>query len=86
MRAFRLTLDNAVLFWELCQIFKAETEEQRLYIMDCMIREGRVEQVTDTPKTKEEYVQHLAKHFNVAQIVSNGDIKPIMLDSQPKEK
>ena len=71
MQAFRLTADNALLFFELCHELKADTEESRLWLMGEMIKAGKVEQVTQTPKTKEEYIKHLSKHFNCARIVRN---------------
>jgi hypothetical protein len=73
MRAFRLTLDNALLFYEMCLELKADTEEKRLAIMDAMVQFGKVEQVTDTPKTKEEYIKHLSKHFKCAIVHSTDD-------------
>lgn len=84
MQAFRLTLDNAMLFFELCKELKADTEEKRLSIMDAMVQFGKVEQVTDTPKTKEEYLNHLAKHFKVLNVSSKGSIGYRTPDDLPK--
>lgn len=84
MRAFRLTVDNALLFFDLCQELNLKTEAERLLLMDEMIRFGKVEQVTETNKTKEEYVKHLAKCFKVMQVESNGSIGYRMPDDRPK--
>jgi hypothetical protein len=65
MRAFRLSLENALLFYEICKDLNIETEEERLQILDIFVQSGKVDQVTDTPKTKEEYLTHLRKHFDV---------------------
>lgn len=72
MRAFRLTADNALLFFEICHELKADTEEARLAILSAMVQLGKVEQVTETSKTKEEYIKHLSQHFKCA-IVTNDD-------------
>jgi hypothetical protein len=66
MQAFRLTADSALLFFELCHELNANTEPERLQIMAEMIKLGKVEQVTYTTKTKEEYIKHLQKHFTCA--------------------
>lgn len=70
MLAFRLTVDNACLFFELCEKFNANTEAERVAILVEMSKFGQVESITETPKTKEEYVKHMAKHFKVLQVKS----------------
>lgn len=70
-----MTADSATLFFEICQELNADTEEQRIAILEAMAELGRVKTVVETPKTKEEYIEHLAKHFNVLKIKekeSNG--------------
>ena len=63
MRAYHLTADEAMLFFEICHELKAETEEQRMVILNAMASHGKVGFVVDTPKTKDEYVKHLADKF-----------------------
>ena len=63
MLAFSLTADNAMLFFEVCQELKADTEEQRVAILKAMVQLGKVKSVVQTPKTKEEYAKHLAEKF-----------------------
>lgn len=82
MRAFRLTAENAMLFYEVCQELGLHTEEERMLVMDALIELGKVEQVTETNKTKEEYLEHLAKHFKIAELKSNGSIGYRMPDDQ----
>lgn len=79
MKAFRLTAENACLFYEVCLAIGAETEEQKLAVLDAMVVLGKVEQVTETNNTKEEYIEHLSKHFKVGTI---GYRHP----TSPKEK
>lgn len=68
MRAFRLTPDNAILFWELCQELKADTEEKRVAILDKMAELDQVDSIVQTSMTKNEYLNHLNKHFKVLDI------------------
>lgn len=77
MRAFRLTLDQAVLFYEICDELKADTEEKRVAVLQAMAQYGQVEGITETQKTKEEYIKHLSEHFGSVLVVkpqetSNG--------------
>ncbi len=85
MLAWALTAENAQLFFELCEEMKANTEEKRIRILMEMARLGKVQNLTKTTMTKEKYIEHLSKNFKVAEIKNNGDIGPIMPDSQPKE-
>ena len=71
MQAFRLSLENAMLFFEVCNELKADTEEKRLKVMNALVQLGKVDQITQTPKTKAEYIKHLQKHFNTCAIVPN---------------
>lgn len=75
MRAFRLTPDNAIIFWELVQELNADTEEKRVAILDAMAEFGQIDSIVQTPMTKEEYINHLNKHFKVLDIksMSNKD-------------
>lgn len=82
MKAFRLTADNALLFFEICHELDLNTEEERWQVMNYLVNLGKVEQVIETPKTKEEYLEHLAKNFKVAYIKSNGSIGYRMPDDQ----
>lgn len=67
-RAYRLNLDQVELFFELCQELKADTIESRTVILNEMAKMGQVLSVTDTPKTKEEYISHMSKHFKILQV------------------
>lgn len=73
MMAFRLTADKAMLFFELCHELNANTESERLVIMDEMVKLGLVEQVTETTKTKEDYIRHMSKHFKCAIVHRTDD-------------
>jgi hypothetical protein len=68
MKAFHLDTDRAILFFELCQELKADTEEKRVAVLEAMAELGQIGFIVDSPKTKDEYVKHLAKHFKVLDI------------------
>jgi len=84
MLAFRLTAENALMFFEICRELHADTEEKRLSILNAMVQLGKVEQVTKTPKTKEEYLEHLSKNFKVLNIKSHDSIGYKTPDDQSK--
>ena len=86
MQAFRLTAANAELFFEVCHELKADTEEMRLQILGAMVQLGRVESIVETPKTKEEYIKHLSKHFNVGVVEQTQDSIGFKLASDDQSK
>ena len=72
MTAFRLTAEQAELFFQICDEGNLKTEEERVYLLSLMANLGLVQSVVESPKTKEEYIQHMAKHFTCA-IIKNKD-------------
>lgn len=72
MLAFRLNLEQAEAFYELCSWYGADTEEKRTAILIEMARLGQVESVVKTEKTKEQYIKHLSKHFKVANLTQGA--------------
>lgn len=83
MRAFRLNLDQAELFFSICQELHADTEEERVRILDVMAKYGEVDGITETPKTKEEYITHLQKHFKCAIVMNTGDAQQEKSNGRP---
>lgn len=75
MLAFTLSVDNALMFFEICHELHADTIEERIAIMEIMAQFGKVNQIVETPKTKEEYIKHLSKHFKCAIVHSTDDAK-----------
>jgi hypothetical protein len=73
MQAFRLTLDQATLFFEICMEINADTEEKRMLVLAEMAKAGQVDGITDTKMTKEEYVKHLADKFGKVLVVKNKE-------------
>lgn len=71
MLAFHLTAEQAELFFKICEMQDAKTEEERTEILAQMAKHGEVTNVVQTTKTKDEYVQHLAKNFRVAKLEKN---------------
>jgi hypothetical protein len=76
MRAFRLTADQAVLFFEICAEIHADTEEKRLVVLSEMAKVGAVDGITDTKMSKEEYVKHLSSKFGKVLVVKSKETPP----------
>lgn len=68
MLAFHLTADQAELFFKVCEMTGAETEEARTAVLLQMARHGDITNVVETKKSKDEYVDHLAKNFKVLKL------------------
>lgn len=73
MFAFTLTAENAQLFFELCHELQANTEEERVIILEYMAKQGLVNNIVKTSQTKDEYIKHLSKHFKCAIVSESSD-------------
>lgn len=73
MYAFSLTVDNAMLFFEICRELKADKEEERMTILQAMAQLGKVQNIVKTKMTRAQYVKHLSKNFKCAIVKSKGD-------------
>lgn len=73
MKAFSLTAENACLFFEICHELKAESEAERVAILEAMAKLGKVQNIVETKMNKDEYVKHLSKHFKCAILKSKED-------------
>lgn len=73
MYAFTLTAENAELFFEVCHELKANTEIERIRILEAMAKLGKVNNIVKTKLNKQEYIKHLSKHFKCAIVKSNND-------------
>ena len=75
MKAFRMTADQAEMFFSICQEMNWNTEEQRAAVLEAMAQLGQVESVVQTSLTKEAYIKHLADKFgSVVNITSKESI------------
>ena len=52
-------------FYRRCMERKAMIELEKHNILMEMVHEGLIKNVVVTKKSKEEYIKHLSKHFNV---------------------
>ena len=57
------------MFYEICEELKADTEEKKVLVLDTMAKYGQVEGITETQKTKEEYIKHITEHFGNVLVV-----------------
>ncbi len=74
MIIFTMTYEVAEEFYARCKKRKAETEEERTAILVEMAREGLLMGVSQTERTREEYVEDLSKEFNVLDVKPNGEV------------
>lgn len=66
--AWTMTADIAMEFFKRCQERGANTEPERVEILAELAKEGKMQSVVATNKTKEEYIEDKAKHFKVLKI------------------
>lgn len=68
MLSFEMTLATAVEFYERKKALGAVTEEECLAILLEMTHEGLIERITQTERTKEQYVADLQKNYDVLDL------------------
>lgn len=66
--AWTMSVDTALEFYKRCMERNATTEKEKVEILTELAQEGRMQSVTATDKTKDEYIADKAKHFKVLKI------------------
>lgn len=66
--AWTMTVDTALEFYARCRDRGAKTEEERVKILVELAEEGKMKTVVASNKTKEEYIEDKAKHFNLLRM------------------
>lgn len=70
---FQMTVEVAQEFWERVRDLKAETEEERRSILIDLMKEGKMLGVSETSRTKEQYVKDLSREFKVLDLSPKED-------------
>ena len=68
MIAITLTLEAAEEFFRRVLLLKNDTEQERVKILLAMAKEGLIENIIETERTKDEYVKDQRRHFNVLDL------------------
>lgn len=79
--AFKLTADQALLFFELCQELGFDDEPRRVALLHYLAQSGHVENVWTTSRSKEQLIKDLSLNFKVVQVKH----KPVGFDTTKKE-
>lgn len=58
-----MTVDTALEFYKRCNEQNADTEEKRMDILTALAREGRMESVIATGRSKDQVVEDLKKNY-----------------------
>ncbi len=74
MLAFSLRAEQAELFFTLCGLLDAKTENERTQVLVQMAKLGCVQNIVATKKSKEEYIDHLAKNFKVLRLENKKNV------------
>ena len=75
MFSFHMDVDTACEFYRRAGEAKADTEEARTKILIQMVEEGLIKTVTQTNRTKEQYVADLAKNFEVLDLTGGEHVR-----------
>ena len=68
LTAFQLTVDQALMFFEICKEMDLNTEEQRARVLELMAEEWQVERMWTTHRTKDKFMADLARKFKVMHV------------------
>jgi|GEM_PF-4538690 len=65
---WQMSVDTALEFYKRCIAQNAETEGEKTAILAQLAREGKMDSVVATSKTKEGFIKDKAKHFKILKI------------------
>ncbi len=70
LTAFKLSVDQALLFFELCQELDLDDEPRRVALLHHLAKHGYVQNMWTTKRSKEQLIEDLADNFKVLHIKS----------------
>lgn len=73
MLGFTLSVERLLEFWNLVAERKAETEEERIAILLEMAEEGKIDNVFQTKRTKEQYIKDISREQNVLDLTEKEE-------------
>lgn len=68
LTCFTLSLEALQEFYARCLLFRAETEKERIDVLVEMAQEGWVDAVSQTGRTKEQYINDMSKEFQILDL------------------
>lgn len=72
MFVFSMVPEVAMLFYELCDEYKLTTEDERVSLLAFLAKEGLINSVSTTNRTKEQIVADYKKHFVVLDMTEES--------------
>jgi hypothetical protein len=73
MYVFRMGGSAAEEFFRRVTLLEEDNEENRTKILIKMAKEGLIESVMETQRTKEQYVKDIGKEFKLLDLTENND-------------
>lgn len=68
LTVFHLSSDAALEFYQRCLLENANTEQDRIALLVQMASEGKVEAVSQTGRSKEEYIRDISREQTVLDL------------------
>lgn len=66
--AFMMTVDQALVFFQLCHDLKLETEEERVTLLSAMAKQGSVKNVWQTGRDQDQFVKDMARNYKILRV------------------
>ncbi len=73
MMVYTMSADVACLFYELCKDYALDTEQERVSLLNFLARQGLMNSVSTTQRTKQQIVADWQKHFDVLDLTGDGN-------------
>jgi muconolactone delta-isomerase len=71
--AFEMSADVACEYFELCEKRKAKTEKERSKVLNELAKKGKMSRVWRTKRSKDQFLNDLARNYKVLHIKSKED-------------
>jgi len=65
---WQMSCAKAIEFFEICEAREAVTEEEKIKILVEMGKQGKLQRVWATKKSKEEFIKHLSREHKVLHV------------------
>lgn len=73
MIQWEMNIDTALEFWQRVIDRKAETEEERIKILEELAKEGKMNSVSETSRTKKQIVEDKSKHWRILDVQAKDE-------------
>lgn len=83
LTVFNLTADAAIEFYQRCILENLNTEQERIDLLLEMAHEGKIVAISQTGRTKEQYIKDMTKEYVVWDLTSGTPPEDLPSEEYP---